>query len=249
MESSREEEKTKRKQAKEKQVLATPDTPGGNRKSAEKTEETQGEKMAESSPDQTSKSEPKQNQPVKTPQQTTPQEPKNHPGREDNEIPESGNQINIGEKTQLEQGSPGGERSPGGEGSLGGERPSGGKGSPSVKGAPGGEQPPGGEGSPVREVSLGRRRPLEGEAPPVGEGSSRGGSPAVVGSQVVEEPLQPKVHKIAPESRLPGEFTSPPRHNIMLKAKLNPLKRLFTKLLDARQRDQIGHVVQSKNRH
>ena len=117
----------------------------------------------------------------------TPQEPKNHPGRIDNQIPKAQNQNNRG------QGSPG------------------------VTG-----------GSSVDEKS------------PVGEHFPEG-------TPVIEKPLQQKVHKIAPETRLPGEFTSPEsqEHNLLLKTKTNTIKRPFSTLLDARQRDEIRHLGQN----
>ena len=245
-------------QAKEKQDSTTADNPEGGRNPAEKTEETQGQKTTRNSPDQSSKSKPKQNYPLRT--DTTPQEPKLHPGRVNNEIPKSGNQINNEGETPLGEQSPG-EGSPVEKGSSavvgspGGEGSPVEKGSSSVVGSPGGEGSPVGKGSlglrPVGEVSPVKEESLEGGQPPTGEGLPMGkGSAAVEGSPVIEAPLQTNVNKIAPETRLPGEFASPSReHNILLKSKQIPIKRLFSKLIDARQRDHIGHAAKRKNRH
>ena len=118
---------------------------------------------------QSTQTKPNQNIEKNTPviTDTTPQEPKIHPGREDNQIP----------------------------------------------------------------------KPEDGERSPVGKGSP-----------VIEAPLQANVHKIAPETRLPGEFTSPysEGNNLILKTKQNAIKRPFSKLLDAHQRDEIRHLVRAK---
>ena len=263
-------------QAKEKQDSTTADNPERVRNPAEKTEETQGQKTTGNSPDQSSKSKPKQNYPLRT--DTTPQEPKLHPGRANNEIPKSENQPNNesetplgeqspGEGSPVEKGSSAAVGSPGGEGSPvekgssamvgspGGEGSPVEKGSSAVVGSPGGEGSSVGKGSlglkPVGEVSPVKEGSLEGGQPPTGEGLPIGkGSRAVEGSPVIEAPLQTNVNKIAPETRLPGEFASPSReHNILLKSKQIPIKRLFSKLIDARQRDHIGHAAKRKNRH
>jgi hypothetical protein len=147
-------------------------------------------KSNENSSGQTTQTKPNQNgeritnYPVRT--DTTLQQPENHPGREDNEIPKHGNQYKLGQ----------------------------------------------GGGSPVKGGSS-----VEAKTP-VGEGSP-----------VIEAPLQPKVHKIAPETRLPGEFTSQPgeEHNIILKAKQDMIRRPFSKLLDTHQRNEIRHLAKPKN--
>lgn len=129
---------------------------------------------------------------------TTPQESKSHPGREDNEILRPGTPDKLGEKTSI------GEESPGeGKGLTGGN------GSAREKESQGGE-----------ESRIVDRTPLI-------------------------EPLQTKVHKIAPETRLPGEFNSPSSsgHNIIFKTKQNPISRPFSKLLDAQQRNEIKHLL------
>ena len=152
-------------------------------------------KPNENSSGQSSRTKPNQNTqkitnyPVIT--DTTPQEPKLHPGREDNQIPKSGDQYRLGEG--------------------GGSR---------VKGE-----------SPVEAKTPAKQSPVGQESP------------------VIEEPLQPKVHKIAPETRLPGEFTSQPSEgsDIILKTKQHTIRSPFSKLLDSHQRDEIRHFVKPKN--
>ena len=169
----------------------TPKTNQGNT-----DENTVSTKPNENSLGQSTQTKPNQNvekitnTPVIT--DTAPQEPKIHPGREDNQIPKPGDQY----------------------------------------------KPEEGNESPGKGESSGKAIPSAGERSPVGEGSP-----------VIEAPLQASVHKIAPETRLPGEFTSPSSegNNLILKTKQNAIKRPFSKLLDAHQRDEIRHLVRAKN--
>lgn len=59
------------------------------------------------------------------------------------------------------------------------------------------------------------------------------------GEPVIEAPLLPRVHKIAPEMRFPGEFASPSNQG----QTKQDIKRPFSKLLDAQLRDNIRRLV------
>ena len=108
---------------------------------------------------------------------------------------------------------------------------------------------PGREDNEIPKLGNQNKLGQGGGSPVKGESSVEAKTPVGEGSPVIEAPLQPKVHKIAPEIRLPGEFTSQPGegHNIILKAKQDMIRRPFSKLLDTHQRNEIRHLAKPKN--